>query len=50
MTDEDPTREERIAAAEADQERRHAEGGTVDERVARLKALGDKIASGDTDE
>jgi hypothetical protein len=45
MTDE-PTREEKIAAAEADQQRRHTEGGTIEERLARLNELGDKITEG----
>lgn len=43
MTDEDQDRAARIAAAEADQEHRHATGGTIAERLARLKTLGAKI-------
>jgi hypothetical protein len=45
MNDTDTTREQRIAAIEADQQRRHAEGGTIEERIARLNELGDKIAA-----
>lgn len=47
MTDE-LTRDEKIAAAEAAQQELHENGGTVEERVARLKDLGDKIARGNT--
>jgi hypothetical protein len=45
MTDEhaETTREQRIAAAEAEQERRHSEGGTVEERIARLRELSAEI-------
>lgn len=42
----DPQRAAKIAAAEADQQRRHAEGGSIDERLARLNELGAQIAHG----
>ncbi|PRY56414.1 hypothetical protein [Glycomyces artemisiae] len=42
----DPERAARIAEAEADQARRHAEGGTITERLARLNELSQKITSG----
>ncbi|PRY56415.1 hypothetical protein [Glycomyces artemisiae] len=46
MTDEDQDRAARLAAAEADQQHRHETGGTVQERLARLKTLGAKITGG----
>jgi hypothetical protein len=48
MNDE-PTREERIAAAEARQEQLHAEGGTVQERLDRLKELKEQILTDEPD-
>lgn len=39
MTDEESTREERIAAAEARQQEAYEQGGTVEERMDRMAAL-----------
>lgn len=41
----DHIRAARIAAAEADQQRRHAEGGSIGDRLAALNELGAKIAN-----
>lgn len=49
MNDAD-TRAQKIAEAEADQQYRHETGGTVEERLAKIRALGDEIASHDTGE
>lgn len=42
----DPERAARIAAIEADQQRRHETGGSIEERLARMNELGAKIADG----
>jgi hypothetical protein len=43
MNDAETTREQKIADAEAHQQELHETGGTVEERVARLKELGEQI-------
>lgn len=39
MTDEELAREQRIAAAEARQQKAYEQGGTVEERMERMAAL-----------
>jgi hypothetical protein len=46
---DEPTREERIAAAEARQEQLHAQGGTVQERLDRMAELKERILADEDD-